>query len=554
MELRRYLEILARRKWIIIIVAIVTIEIVVVASSLMVPVYSASTLVRIAQGQDGSINYVQLEYSDRLINTNVQLLQSRPFLEEVILRLSLPLSPAELSKQVNVQALPNTELIEITAQGNTGVTAANIAETLAALLIEEQSSLFAGPGKSARESLQEQLVIIEEDLQANRNQLKDMLGGAAGLVQLGSIEDLSTRIRIQEETYAMLLDENDRIRISEGLRANSISVVEPAIAPISPSKPNIPVNVALSVIVGLSAGIGLAFLFDNLDTRIHSSEDLTRVLNAHPLGWIPYFHKSEENFHGHLIMESDVRSPIAEAFRILRGNVLSLQKNGTPKVLMIASPEPDSGKSTILANLAASFAQSGKSVIVVDSDFGRPSLHKLFHLPFENGLSDVLFGLSTLEATLKTTSVYGVKVLTSGSIPSNSGDLLESKRLTKTIEALKGMADIILFDSPPLLAVADGAALAPLVDGVLLVIARHLATEKSINMALQQLEQVGAIVIGAVFNKADPRSGGFYFTHYNYIFPSKKYGNRLSRLFRRRSNKVRRLSWLRKKTKPSRYG
>ena len=193
-------------------------------------------------------------------------------------------------------------------------------------------------------------------------------------------------------------------------------------------------------------------------------------------------------------------------------------------------------------------------MIVVDSDFGRPSLHKLFHLPFENGLSDVLFGLSTLEATLKTTSVYGVKVLTSGSIPSNSGDLLESKRLTKTIEALKGMADIILFDSPPLLAVADGAALAPLVDGVLLVIARHLATEKSINMALQQLEQVGAIVIGAVFNKADPRAGGFYFTHYNYIFPSKKYGNRLSGLFRRRSNKVRRLSWLRKKTKPSRYG
>ena len=148
---------------------------------------------------------------------------------------------------------------------------------------------------------------------------------------------------MQEETYAMLLDENDRIRISEGLRANSISVVEPAIAPISPSKPNIPVNVALSVIVGLSAGIGLAFLFDNLDTRIHSSEDLTRVLNAHPLGWIPYFHKSEENFHGHLIMESDVRSPIAEAFRILLGNVLSLQKNGTPKVLMIPSPEPDSG-------------------------------------------------------------------------------------------------------------------------------------------------------------------------------------------------------------------
>jgi len=554
MELRRYLEILARRKWIIIIVAVVTMEIVVVASSLMIPVYSASTLVRIAQGQDSSINYVRTDYSERLINTNVQLLQSRPFLEEVILRLSLKLSPSKLAQQVDVQALPNTELIEITTEGDTGITAANIAETLAALLIEEQSNLFAGTGQSARASLEEQLVIIEEDLQANRTQLKDMLGGVSGLNQSGSIEELSTRIRIQEETYAMLLNEQDRVRISEGLMANSISVVEPAIAPISPSKPNIPINIALSVIVGLSGGIGLAFLFDNLDTRIHSSDDVARVLNAHPLGWIPYIDKLEENLNGHLIMQSDVRSPIAEAFRILRGNVISLQVNGVPKTLMITSPEPDSGKSTILANLAASIAQSGKNVVVVDSDFGRPSLHKLFHLPYENGLSDVLFKLSTLEAALKTTSVYGVKVLTSGTIPSNSGDLLESNRVAEVIEALKGMADIILFDSPPLLAVADAATMAPLVDGVLLVVARHIATDKSVQSALQQLEQAGANIIGSVFNKADPRTGGFYFTHYDYVLPTKKVGNRLTRLLRQGLNKARGSSWLRKKSKPSRFG
>lgn len=521
MELRRYLEILLRRKWVIIIVLIVTVEVVAVGSSLMTSVYEASTLVRIAQRQESSIDYLPIDYSERLINTNVRLLKSRPFLEEVILRLSLPISPAELSSRLSVDAVPNTELIQITAEGPTSTVAVKTADTLATLLIEEMENLFSGPGLNARESLAEQLAIVEEDLQENRALLQDLLADPSGSDSTISIQDLSTRIQVQEESYAMLINEYESLRIAEGLRANSVTIVEPAVEQSSPARPNIPLNVALSVVVGLSGGIGLAFLFDNLDSRIHSSDDLAITVPVPLLGRIPELPPTDETEGMGLVMETDVRSPESEAFRILRSNVLSLVAEDNLKTLVIASPEAGAGKSTVLANMAAAIAQGGRSVIVVDSDFGHPSLHKLFHLPMENGLSDVLFKLTSLESALKTTRVYGVQALTSGTIPSNPGDMLETRRLEELVGKMKNKADIVLFDSPPILAVADAAILAPLADGVLLVAARRLATKDTVKQAIHQLELVGANVVGTIFNRADAHAGGYYLSYYDRISQSK---------------------------------
>jgi non-specific protein-tyrosine kinase len=456
------------------------------------------------------------------MNTNVQLLKSRPFLEEVILRLSLKVSPLELSKQIKVEVMPNTELLSIEAEGTSPEEAETIADTLATLLIEERDSLFSGSGKSARESLEEQVVIIEGDLKDSRDQLEARLSSGPGGEETGSIEELTTKIRIQEETYAMLINEYDRVRIAEGLRANSISVVEPAIAPLIPSKPNIVLNVILGILLGLSGGVGLAFLIENLDTTIHTSDDLVEAIDRPLLGWIPYIQPQKDSDDDMLIMASETRSPASEAFRLLRSNVLSPSSDNAPRTLLVASPEPEAGKSTILANLAATIAQSGRSVIVIDSDFGRPMMHKLFHVPIENGLSDVLFKLSTLDSALKTSMVYGVRVLTSGSIPSNPGDLLESPRIGELIHSLQERADVVLFDSPPILAVADASILAPMVDGVLLVVARREASEKVVFKAVQQLDLVGANLIGAVFNKADPRSGDFYFKQYKATTPKKR--------------------------------
>jgi len=240
----------------------------------MTPVYSASTMVRIVQIQDRSIDYFDLNYSVRLMNTYVRVLRSRPFLEEVIQRLDLNTWPGNLARRIEVQVLADTELLEITAESNDPRQAMAIANTLATLLIEQRQKLYFGQGKTAREIFQEQLTIMEEKRREDRALLESLLNDNTGQDQAGRIQDLNTRIGIQEQTYAMLLNEYDRARVAEAMRANSISVVEPAIVPKAPSKPRIKLNITLAALVGLAGGTGLAFLFENLGPAIHSVHDL----------------------------------------------------------------------------------------------------------------------------------------------------------------------------------------------------------------------------------------------------------------------------------------
>ncbi len=533
MELRGYLEILLRRKWIVILFTIVSLEIAAVGSSLMTPVYSASTLVRISTFQESGIEFVSLAYSERVMNTNVQLLKSRPFLEEVIQRLELKLSPTRLAKQIEIEPLPNTELLEITAEAENPIQAVDIADMLGALLVEEKTSVYFGQGQSTLQKLEEQLTIVEDDLLENRALLQQLLDEGTSGSQAETIQDLDTRIRIQEETYAMLLNEYDRTRIAEGLRANSVSIIEPALAPSKPSKPNLVLNSILGGILGMSAGVAVAFLVDNLDTTINTAEDLQAATSVPMLGWIPKVPRMDKSEDGRLIPDSQARSPASEAFRMLRANVVSLTDGkSSTKSLLVTSAEPHAGKSTIVTNLAVAISQGGRKVVVVDSDMGQPSLHEIFGLSNSLGLSSVLSGASLLDPAIQETQYPGLEILTSGPLPSPSeiGALLDVSKLDSLIEDLAKRVDFIILDSSPLLAIADAAVIAPVVDGVLLVAARRESTANSIQQALQQLELVGANVIGTVMNKSDSKVGHYYVSEYRRASPRKR---SITNIFRR---------------------
>jgi capsular exopolysaccharide synthesis family protein len=488
MELRQYLDILLRRKVIVIVVALVVIEVVAVGSSLMTSVYSASTLVRVATLQESSIEYIPLEYSERVLFTNVHLLESRPFLEEVIDRLGLRTSPGSLARRISIEILPNTELLEITAEAENPLEAVDIADTLGQLLIEQRVQVYDSEGQSAVQNIEEQLLLVEQDLAENRAQLDEILSGGVTAELSIAAQDLDTRIRIQEETYASLLNEFDKARIAEALRANSITIVEPAIAPNSPSKPDIPLNIALGAVLGISGGVGLAFLVDNLDTTIRTAEDLERVVRAPVLGQIPAMSVSKNARESGLLLDDSPRSPANEAFRVLRTNLLSMKNGQPPKMLLVTSAEPGVGKSTVVSNLAVVLAQSGNKVILVDSDFGRPNIHKIFGLANNHGLTTVLQVENILDEVLNDTKVEGLSVLTSGPIPSNPGDLLQGQKLTSLISELSGNADYILFDGPPLLAIADATMMATELEAVLIVAGRRKVNEKTLQKALHQLE------------------------------------------------------------------
>jgi succinoglycan biosynthesis transport protein ExoP len=503
MELLSYIEILKRRFWVIVLTTIVTVAIVGVGTFLMTPVYSASAVVRIAQIQDGSVSYYDLNYTERLMNTYAHLLESRPFLEEVIQRLGLNITSEGLANSIEIEALANTELVTITVENTDPGLAMGIANTLGDLLVEQRENLYTGQGRSAREILEDQLIVIEENLAADRASLQKLLNEGADLEQSGTAQDLNSRIQIQEQTYAALLNEYEQAQLAEAARANSISVVEPAILPDTPSKPNKVRNITFGFLVGLFGGAGLAFLFEGLDLSIYSADEFEHVAKAPLLGSIPRLNPSGRSPQRAILLVGNRQSVSREAFRILRTNVHAQILRKAARKLLITSAEKGVGKSTVLANLAVAMSQTGRKVVVVDSNFRNPCLHELFGIPNDWGLSTMITRPRRTSSVtqLAKTKFPGVSLLTSGPLPPNPAERVSSLQMQKVLAELVMETDLVLLDSPAILDYADSAALASMVDGVVLVAARGESTERDVEKAIQQINNVGATLFGIVFNK-----------------------------------------------------
>jgi len=200
-----------------------------------------------------------------------------------------------------------------------------------------------------------------------------------------------------------------------------------------------------------------------------------------------------------LVTISNPRSPISEAYRTLRTNLQFVSLDRPLRTLLVTSPGPEEGKSTVLANLAVTIAQSEKKVILVDCDLRRPNLHKLFGLKHNRGLTTMVVDDKALsEPPLQETGVPGLQLLASGTLPPSPSDLLGSQRMDRVLTVLKERADMVLLDAPPVVAVSDAAILATKVDGVLLVVSAGQTRRDSVQAAKAKLEKVNANLIGAV--------------------------------------------------------
>lgn len=201
-----------------------------------------------------------------------------------------------------------------------------------------------------------------------------------------------------------------------------------------------------------------------------------------------------------LITVTQPRSPVSEAYRTLRTSIQFLGLDRDLKTIMITSAGPNEGKSTTLANLAVTFAEAGREVIAVDCDLRRPSLHRLFDVPNDRGLSKAISDEVPLDEVLLSTSIPHLRILPSGLVPPNPSEVLGSQRMNRVIEGLRALADIILFDAPPTIAVTDAAVLGVKVDGVLLVVSAGKTKRDHALRAKSLLEKVNAKVLGVVLN------------------------------------------------------
>lgn len=470
MELRSYINIILRRKLIIVATAVGTIAAVALGTHYMTPVYQTSAILRIAVAAGGSLTSADYMYTDRLMNTYIEIATSRPVKEELVKRLDLKESPT-----LAAEIIPSTELIKITVEDVDPKRAALVANTLADILVAQEYELYTGGGKTSTEVLGEQLTQIKADADESLQEYQKLFVETPAVPE--KIDAARQFYELNQNRYASLLSQYEQARLREEIRANMITVFQTAAVPKTPSSPRVPLNIALGVIAGLVGGLGMALIFENLDTTLYEIKDIETATKLPALTKIPKANKRE------IITFQESYSPLAEAFRALATNLQLTIHQQSKKVLLLVSAEPNQGKSMVAFCLACSLAELGKNIVVVDCDTRMPKLHRYFQLANQVGLKDVLEQRVALEDALQESSCKGVRVLTSGSQLAHPSQMLSSVQMAKLIRSLSQQFDYVLLDSPAMLAVADVAALTPNASGLTLVVRQAHAERGAVQAA-----------------------------------------------------------------------
>jgi capsular exopolysaccharide synthesis family protein len=485
MELRDYLRILGRRMQIVLLTTIVTLGTLIAGSLLLPPTYSATTTLRVAVLAVNSIQYADLQYSDRLLNTMAVLATTDSTLTELARQLDIPKPP-----QVSAEIVANTELLRLTVEAQDAPLAQAAANALAAILMESAKQLYAGAGETTERILSQQLTSTEQDLTQVRQRYSTLV----------SAEEMAAARRdidLKEQAYAALLVDYQKAHTEAMLQSKALSVVEPAGLPSRPIKPRLALNLALGVILGLGAGIGLAFLLEHMDSRLYTSEAVEAVAQAHSLVNVPLARgRSRPTLY-------DTASPQGESFRCLRAMVFGHDYESETKVVHVTSAQPKEGRSTIVANLAVAVAQSGRKVVVVDGDLRSPSLHNIFHLVNAKGLSNALKPELSVDEIIQETKIPRLYAITSGPLPVDPPEMLDGKQFATVVVHLARIFDIVILDGPALLTSIDASMIAAVADGVLLTVSLGQTPREALQRACKRLLDANAKLIGVVVNRAD---------------------------------------------------
>jgi capsular exopolysaccharide synthesis family protein len=317
--------------------------------------------------------------------------------------------------------------------------------------------------------------------------------------------DQKRNLEQMQDMHKLLYSKLEAEKIDLSLPKNSmVQITDTAEPGKTPVKPNKTVNIVLGLVFGLIMGVGLAFFIEYLDTSVKTIDDVERTFQAPVLGVIP------QNI-GYLVDEG-TESKHAEAYRVLRTNLLFSRKDEKLNTIVVVSAGAGEGKSTTTINLATVFAQAGNRVLVVDSDLRRPTLHKHFKVANNLGLTNYLLKQNKLIELVQTTAVPGLDFMSSGRLPNSSMGILGSAQMKEMIAELKQRYDFIFFDSPPILGVSDASILASEVDLVMQVIQYRRYPQPMTIRAKQMIEKVGGNFVGMVLNNINmSQDEGYYY-------------------------------------------
>jgi capsular exopolysaccharide synthesis family protein len=513
-DLRTYATILRRRKWSVIFVLLLTVGAAVFFSYRQTPMYRSTATVQVKPLnpnqllQGYSYNFAVSMQTEEALATSPEV---AVYAQEAAATLGVTTPD---TGTVSADVPPDTTFLNVSYSAPDPAQAQGWAQAYALGYMKFRAEQARGLYTSALEGLRTE-ISRQQDVVLG-------LQGDLAAAPLAEKAEIRRQIAIEKATLENLASASANVPFP--VTDTAAELIAPAALPSEPYAPDWVRNIALALFAGLALGLTIAFVRERLDDRMTGRADFEDVAGAPVLAVIPSIQGWRRKKSTRLVTVEAPKSPPAEAYRTIRTNIGFLSKTSGLKIITVTSPGIGEGKTTTTANLAVTLARSGKRVIAIGCDLRKPRLHTFFGLRNDRGLTNLLVdGLSVPDVARRVDGIDTLRVITSGPVPHNPAELLGSDEMEALIEELRRFADYVVFDTAPVLAVSDGPVLASKTDGVVLVADATSTHRSAIRAAREQLEQVGANIVGAVFNNFDPSKAKSYPGYYRYEYYGQQY-------------------------------
>ena len=532
LQLREWLGVLRLRKWSILAVTALVVGGAIFMSYRMTPIYESSAKVLVTPIR---LDPTTLVTETLDLETEAGLATSTDVALMVIEKQGLDATPPALLGNLSVQPDEGTSFLVFSYEDPVATEARQMTAAFAkAYLSFREEQAFAEIDRR-QEGIQARLTpLLEEQAEIQA----ELLGPPPLPVedpQHGFLTSQLSQVTSQISTLQGQLSDPGTIDVGR--------IIDPPRVPSQPSRPNHIINGILAFIIGLALGIAVAFLRERLDDRLRGKDDLALRSGSPVLAVVPRVSGWKRRSETPVVTLAEPRSAAAEAYRTLRTNVLFAASQNGIRTVLVTSPHAGEGKTATSSNLAATLAQAGKRVIVVDADLRKPRLHKFFKTNPQPGLTDVLAGeIEPWEALFEPDGLPTLRILPSGRLPGNPAELLGSDAMGQLLLRLSDVADFVLIDTSPVLVASDPLILSAFVDAVLFAADSEKTTRGAVQQARQQLEQVNAQVIGAIYNNFDPSKAKASPYYYQYYYTYQQYAPAEAGNGRARSGGLRRAS------------
>ncbi|HBX69553.1 MAG TPA: hypothetical protein DEH25_09280 [Chloroflexi bacterium] len=444
---------------------------------------------------------VQFSLEEQLAVSYANIANREPLRDATMEALGLDWLP-----EYSVTAVPNTQLIEIVVVDTDPQRAQIVASEIANQLILGSPTSTNQADVERQAFISQQLDTLQKQITDTQAELEDLSQLLGELNSAREISDTQNQISSLKNSLASLqLNYANLLSNTEKGAINTLTIIEQPHVPTSPVGSKMLVTVGLSAAVGFTLAAAAAYLLEFLDKTIKTVDEVKRLIKAPILGYIPEIPRKEDRWH---FVTNHPRSPISDAFRNLRINVDLLGVE--TKTIMISGSAISEGKSTIALNYAQIATQANKKVVFVDGDLRKSKMKEALKLEQDTGLSTLLNSPAKLKDVVFTLD-QRLTIIPSGSCPPNPTELLGSEKMDRILTHIKGMADLIVVDSPPLF-VTDAAVLAKKVDGILLVVQLGKSRRDTVKEMMVQIERTGTSVLGVIINKIS--SGSNYYSKY----------------------------------------